>query len=936
TDTESEPFKGEAEIPISPHIIAPLTCHVEESEGSDTFGVRSTSSDSTAPLSLDHPLTHTTPTLVPILRRTARMAMRVQSAMSPGLSAGIAEVAAMFDSAFRKRFRSFYDSSPSPTLLVRKRYRDTFEIILDTDSEEDEKVHESLDSDSVSEDAEVEGPTTEDGDPAAGDEGLAAGDEGPGEEEEEEAVPEGQQHAASVVGTVVSVHLGLGYGVLRRRELALGEDHVYSTFEVSQGSGSALEPERSKRVSASRQPTLTTWTDPKDGMIYIDVPAYLPPVPPAQTPPSPEWSSGLFPISPAPSIVPSPISSPMISLIIPSPIASPAAPVIEMAMGEPPRLGYGALGRQEIALGEGRMPSVFEEDLEGGLTYIDAPAFPPPAPPVQTPPSPEWSSGSLFVSPAPSIVSSPISSPMISLIVPSPTASPATTEAEGFLTKLGGQIVEERRARLDLAEIVDSMRRGQDNCVYSLDGYAMAGELNACVEEKDSLAQSELYKTFWAEATCTTAYLINRSSSTMTEKKTPMKMRSGHPSDYEMLRIFGCVAYSHVRQGKLEPRAVKCVLLGYPAGVKGYILYRLNDESSKIITSRNVVFNESVMYKDTLKDSSAGADKSVEELQINLCGSLEVVKVVFLEMSEESLLLSDISVKVELQGLNNGMLEEDQTNQKDDNDEDAEKMDSLRKNKTWELVDHPAGQKLVSCKWLFNIKEGIEGVQKPRYKVRLLARGFTQRADNMLIACKSIDEIETTKSSLKKEFDMKELGEAKKILGMEINRQWEIGSDVIGEHFKLSLKDCPVTDSDLERMNHGNHVDVIGFVDLDYDKDPDKGRSITGYIFLVQGCVAVTEAIWLKELLEELGMKLNTVVVNCDNQDEIHLSRNHVFHERTKHINLRYHFIREVLEAKTVEVLKVGTKYNVVDALTKVVPRLKLQHCLELLSVGVG
>ncbi|GKC27900.1 hypothetical protein Tco_1035194 [Tanacetum coccineum] len=68
----------------------------------------------------------------------------------------------------------------------------------------------------------------------------------------------------------------------------------------------------------------------------------------------------------------------------------------------------------------------------------------------------------------------------------------------------------------------------------------------------------------------------------------------------------------------------------------------------------------------------------------------------------------------------------------------------------------------------------------------------------------------------------------------------------------------------------------------------------------------------------------------------IHLSRNHVFHERTKHMNVRYHFIKEVLEAKTVKVLKVGTEHNAVDALRKVVPGLKLQHCLELLSVGVG
>ncbi|GJU68078.1 retrovirus-related pol polyprotein from transposon TNT 1-94 [Tanacetum coccineum] len=133
------------------------------------------------------------------------------------------------------------------------------------------------------------------------------------------------------------------------------------------------------------------------------------------------------------------------------------------------------------------------------------------------------------------------------------------------------------------------------------------------------------------------------SPSTVIEKKTPMQMWSGHPSDYEMLRIFGCVAYSHVKQGKLESRAVKCVLLGYLEGVKGYRLYRLDNDSPKIVTSRNVVFNESVMYKDMLKDSGSGIDKSVEELQ----------------------------VEVELQELNNLTLEEDQTDHEDGNDEDA-------------------------------------------------------------------------------------------------------------------------------------------------------------------------------------------------------------------------------------------------------------------------
>ncbi|GKA71295.1 retrotransposon protein, putative, ty1-copia subclass [Tanacetum coccineum] len=124
-----------------------------------------------------------------------------------------------------------------------------------------------------------------------------------------------------------------------------------------------------------------------------------------------------------------------------------------------------------------------------------------------------------------------------------------------------------------------------------------------------------------------------------------------------MLRIFGCVAYSHVKQGKLEPRVVKCVLLGYPKGVKGYKLYRLDDESPKIVTSRNVFFNESVMYKDTLKDSGAGVDKSVEELQ----------------------------VEVELQGLNNYTLEEDHIDQEYDDDEDARDQET---DQTPDLTDY--------------------------------------------------------------------------------------------------------------------------------------------------------------------------------------------------------------------------------------------------------
>ncbi|GJU44662.1 retrovirus-related pol polyprotein from transposon TNT 1-94 [Tanacetum coccineum] len=291
-----------------------------------------------------------------------------------------------------------------------------------------------------------------------------------------------------------------------------------------------------------------------------------------------------------------------------------------------------------------------------------------------------------------------------------------------------------------------------------------------------------------------------------------MEMWLGHPSDYGMLRIFGCDAYPHGKQGKLEPRAVKYVLL------------------------RNVVFNESLMYKDTLKNSGAG-DKSVEELQ----------------------------VEVELQRLNNHTPEEDQ---KDSDDEDAEGQETdqppyltdyqlvrdreprtrtkpLRFRDESNMVAYAfvaaeeednheplTYQEAVACE---TIKEGIQGVQKPGYKARLVARRFTQRADDMLIACKSKAEIGSTKSLLKKEFYMKELGEAKKILGMEIVRDrsrkilrvsqsWYVskilntfridnGKSVkmpLGRHFKLSLKDCPVRDCDVEMMSKVPYANAVG------------------------------------------------------------------------------------------------------------------------------
>ncbi|GJY49158.1 hypothetical protein Tco_0439114 [Tanacetum coccineum] len=143
------------EAPSEAHESQPLGSRVplmsKEFEAFEPSGTRTVSShspvssDSTAPLSPDHPLTYVSPTPTPTQvsyhRRTARMTVRVQPAMSPGHSARVAEVMALSDSAFCKRYRSSYEtpsSSSSPTLPIRKRYQGTYKLILDTDNEGDE------------------------------------------------------------------------------------------------------------------------------------------------------------------------------------------------------------------------------------------------------------------------------------------------------------------------------------------------------------------------------------------------------------------------------------------------------------------------------------------------------------------------------------------------------------------------------------------------------------------------------------------------------------------------------------------------------------------------------------------------------------------------------------------------------------------------------
>ncbi|KAK2414224.1 cysteine-rich RECEPTOR kinase [Trifolium repens] len=268
-----------------------------------------------------------------------------------------------------------------------------------------------------------------------------------------------------------------------------------------------------------------------------------------------------------------------------------------------------------------------------------------------------------------------------------------------------------------------------------------------------------LPKSFWGEAVNTAAYLINRCPSTGIDLKTPMEVWSGRPCDYSNLKIFGCLAFAHIKQDKLDARAVKCVFIGYPDGVKGYKLWMMGPGRSKFIISRDVTFDETRMGMKC-KDLEERPETEVEKIQFEVEPSTdEREKEDQTQVPEESesdepttsdyQLARDRERKVirppnrlgyaDLICYALNAAEEVQDSEPKNFREALESIDgkdwlkamneemlSLEKNQTWKLVPLPKNKRVVGSKWVFKKKDGIPGVEAPRYKARLVAKGFTQ------------------------------------------------------------------------------------------------------------------------------------------------------------------------------------------------------------------
>jgi len=123
------------------------------------------------------------------------------------------------------------------------------------------------------------------------------------------------------------------------------------------------------------------------------------------------------------------------------------------------------------------------------------------------------------------------------------------------------------------------------------------------------MIQSRLPKMYWSYSVMHVAHIINMLPTPVLNDFCPHKRLYKTPQDFDQLKVFGSLCYAitlSTNRSKFNPRASKCVFIGFKKGTKGYIL--LNIQSREIFVSRDVVFYEHVFPYQRIEDTTNETD----------------------------------------------------------------------------------------------------------------------------------------------------------------------------------------------------------------------------------------------------------------------------------------------------------------------------------------
>ncbi|KAH9705095.1 hypothetical protein KPL70_011743 [Citrus sinensis] len=191
-------------------------------------------------------------------------------------------------------------------------------------------------------------------------------------------------------------------------------------------------------------------------------------------------------------------------------------------------------------------------------------------------------------------------------------------------------------------------------------------------------------------------------------------------------------SYAHISQGKLELRAVKGYFIRYPKGIKGYKIWCLNGNPSRTLISRDVESKDILKESEKITESHHGVNKALELDNYQLARDRErkVVKMPkrywIADLISYALMVADEMIGEEPENFKQAMDSKDKWKWLSAMEDE---MTSLKKNNTWVLVQRPAGKRLVGCKWIFKLKDGVSRDESVRYKARLVAKGFKQKEE---------------------------------------------------------------------------------------------------------------------------------------------------------------------------------------------------------------
>eukprot|EP00253_Pinus_taeda_P014238 PITA_14238 len=239
---------------------------------------------------------------------------------------------------------------------------------------------------------------------------------------------------------------------------------------------------------------------------------------------------------------------------------------------------------------------------------------------------------------------------------------------------------------------------------------------------------------------------------------------------------------------------------------------------------------------------------------------------------------------------------------------------ALIKNGTWKLIDPPLGTKPIGCKWVNKNKYKADG-SLDKHKARLVEKG------NSEIYIASI------KKELKKGFEITGLGYVHYYLGIEVT-----------EHPKsifLSQKKYigDLLNRFIQKPCEGHWSAAKGVLSIGSGAISWRSRkqsvladSTTEAEYVAAG-EATKEIVWLRKILEDLQVKqVQLTPLMIDNTLAIKLAKNPKFHDRTKHINTKYHLIQHHVEAKTIHLHHCSTNEKIADIFTKALGREKLER----------